>query len=214
MGSARDGTRAAITEGAEKAFLEKGLFDTAMEDVASLSGVTRRTLYRYFESKEDLAFEIACELLERWNRRQQGIFDALEGKGIERLRTFLVKSARYLAAHDDIMKFMGEFDFYFKDDASFVPGEAILARNDALGHESDGWLRRLLSAGIEDRSIRADVDLDLTVFTISNILWGYGQRIAARKKQLKREFKMEPMKLIYHQIELYALALERANARR
>jgi AcrR family transcriptional regulator len=213
MGKARDETKVAIISGAEKAFLQKGLFDAAMEDIALFSGVTRRTLYRHFEKKEDLAFEVACGLLERWNLRQERIFGTLEGTGLSRLREFLVKSARYLAAHDGIMKFMGEFDFYFKDDASFVPDRETLARYDALSHASDAWLRGLLALGVEDRSIRAGIDVGLTVFTISNILWGYGQRIAARKKQLKREFGMEPMKLIFLQIELYALALENRSSK-
>jgi AcrR family transcriptional regulator len=211
MGNARDQSRAIIVAGAEKAFLEKGLFDTAMEDVAQSSGVTRRTLYRYFAKKEDLAFEVACELLQRWNLRQERIFDALEGRGIDRLRDFLSKSARYLAAHDDLMKFMGEFDFYFKDGAAFVPDAEILVRYDELIHASDAWLRGIISAGMADRSMRKDIDVKLTVFTISNILWGYGQRIAARKRQLKAEFSMEPMKLIYHQIELYVRALSRGK---
>jgi AcrR family transcriptional regulator len=209
MGKARDATRAEIMGGAEKAFLEKGLFDASMEDIALFSGVTRRTLYRYFKRKEDIAFEVACELLERWNRRQEKIFKALSGKGVERLKEFLEKSARYLASHDGIMKFMGEFDFYFDDASSFVPDRAVLARYDVLVHESDAWLGDIISAGVKDGTMRAGIDVRLTVFTVSNILWVYGQRIAARKKQLRGEFGMEPMGLIFHQIELYALALAR-----
>lgn len=38
-------------------FRKQGYDSTSMEDVATEAGVSRRTLYRYFKSKEDLVFE-------------------------------------------------------------------------------------------------------------------------------------------------------------
>ena len=50
-------TRARIAEAAVSLFLEHGFADTTMEDVASESGVSRRTVYRHFPSKDELVFE-------------------------------------------------------------------------------------------------------------------------------------------------------------
>ncbi|MDX1511699.1 MAG: TetR family transcriptional regulator [Nitriliruptorales bacterium] len=51
-------TRADIVTTAMSLFLEQGYDDTSMEEVAVATGVSRRTLYRYFASKDDIVFEL------------------------------------------------------------------------------------------------------------------------------------------------------------
>lgn len=50
--------RAAILQGAARAFAAAGFAHTSMEDVAEACGVTKLIVYRHFESKEDLYREI------------------------------------------------------------------------------------------------------------------------------------------------------------
>jgi AcrR family transcriptional regulator len=50
-------TRAAIADAAVALFLEHGFVETTMEEVADAAGVSRRTAYRHFPSKDDLVFE-------------------------------------------------------------------------------------------------------------------------------------------------------------
>jgi AcrR family transcriptional regulator len=53
----REQTRAAIADAAVGLFIERGFADTTMEDVAEAAGVSRRTVYRHFPTKDDLVFE-------------------------------------------------------------------------------------------------------------------------------------------------------------
>jgi AcrR family transcriptional regulator len=185
-----------------------------MGDVADAAGVTRRTLYRHFGSKEELAFEVTCLILEGWNSRLDRIRKGLSGSGIEMLRDLLLKAARHLARHSAIMEYMGEFDFHFRDSSTYRPPEALAAAYEDLIHHSDGLFIEVVEAGIEDGSIEGDIDVRLTVFAITNILWGYGQRLSARRAQLRREFGMDPLRLVLHQIDLYIRALERRGRAR
>src|SRR6476646_9711899 len=50
-------TRTAIADVALALFIERGFTETTMEDVADVAGVSRRTVYRHFPSKDDLVFE-------------------------------------------------------------------------------------------------------------------------------------------------------------
>lgn len=50
-------TRSDIFEAALRLFHERGFDDTTMQDVADAAGVSRRTAYRFFPSKDDLVFE-------------------------------------------------------------------------------------------------------------------------------------------------------------
>lgn len=53
--------RAALLEAAEKLFLLNGFDNTSIEDVAAEARLTKRTLYQYFLSKEDLYFAVALK---------------------------------------------------------------------------------------------------------------------------------------------------------
>ena len=51
-------TRARILAGAEPLFHEHGLRKVTVEDLCAAAGVSRRTFYQHFESKEALAYEV------------------------------------------------------------------------------------------------------------------------------------------------------------
>lgn len=198
-----------IIEGARKVFLEKGLFNTVMEDIAEEVGLTRRTLYRYFQSKEELAYQVTMVLLNDWNQYQTKIYKDLEGRGIEKLDYFLNKLVDYMTDKLDLMTYLGEFDFYFKDELGLVLGPETSREFNQLSLESDLFLQKLMKEGQKDGSISLDLDLDLTVATISNILWSFGQRIAIRNEIMLKEYGYRGLELIKHQITIYINAIRR-----
>ena len=69
-------TRARIADIAVSLFLEHGFDETTMDDVADEAGVSRRTVYRHFLSKDELVFENPRRWLEHFereiSRRQPG----------------------------------------------------------------------------------------------------------------------------------------------
>jgi Transcriptional regulator len=54
-----ESTREKILEAAEQLFLEKGLENTSMIDIAQAAEITKVTLYRYYPDRHPLAFAIA-----------------------------------------------------------------------------------------------------------------------------------------------------------
>jgi len=48
-----------IIDTAEKLFLEKDFEKTSMDDISKEAGFTKRTIYQYFISKEDLFYAVA-----------------------------------------------------------------------------------------------------------------------------------------------------------
>lgn len=57
-------TRAEIVDAAVDLFVEHGFDSTSMSDVAAAAGMSRRTLYRYFATKDDIVFDAPRQWLE------------------------------------------------------------------------------------------------------------------------------------------------------
>ncbi len=61
----RSPKRAAVIEAATEEFLTHGFGGTSMDRIAETAGVSKRTVYDHFPSKEDLFRAISYEILER-----------------------------------------------------------------------------------------------------------------------------------------------------
>ena len=74
----------AIISAAEKLFFGRGFERTSMDDVALEAGFTKRTVYQYFSSKQDLSYAV---ILRGMRRLLQRVRDAGAGMdGIEKLK--------------------------------------------------------------------------------------------------------------------------------
>lgn len=197
-----------IIERAKQTFLQKGYFDTVMDDIANSVGLTRRTLYRYFESKEDLAYETTILLIKDWNIYQRRVFEQLNGSGIQQLERFLYNLIDYMSSRIDVMKYLGEFDFYFKDENISKPSTESIRRFNEIILESDGLLIQIMELGQRDKSIKENLDIKLIVATISNLLWSFGQRIAIRGEMIIEESGYDGLQLIKNQVSLYIMAIK------
>lgn len=197
-----------IIDKAKLVFLEKGLFSTVMDDIAKEVGLTRRTLYRYFETKEDLAYETIILLLLDWNDYQLEIFNKLSGTGIELLEAFLRKLIDHMEARQNVMRYIGEFDFYFKDGSSEKTSTERIEKFNSIILETDTIFEQILAKGIKDKSIKPDIDIHLMVATMTNVLWGFGQRVAIRGHLMELETGIKGIELIRAQVDLYIMALK------
>ena len=56
-------SRAAVVEAATTLFLQKGYAGTTMEDIATLAGITKRTVYNNYTDKETLFTQIVADVL-------------------------------------------------------------------------------------------------------------------------------------------------------
>lgn len=59
----KQATRSALQEAAAKLFDDQGYEQTTVRDIATTAGVTERTFFRYFESKEDLVADQTLDWL-------------------------------------------------------------------------------------------------------------------------------------------------------
>jgi len=91
--------RRQILRGAWQVFLEQGFDAASMNAVCKAAGVSKGTIYVYFEHKEDLFFALVEDMRARFFR---GISEPLAGPGCteDRLRSYATGLARQLTSEE------------------------------------------------------------------------------------------------------------------
>jgi AcrR family transcriptional regulator len=178
-----DSTREHIIDIATTLFTNRGFFETHMRDIASTCGLSRTSIYRYFRDKLDLGFAI----LERiWARFEASTpwppeDGSLPPSGLERLELHL--RSRWLSPElRQEYRFMAEFDAYFAGQR--LPADFRERIRPSIGPETSIVLLGLINMGIQDGSIRPDIDPHLAMVTILNALRGLQQRLILRGEAL------------------------------
>lgn len=100
--SRTDRSRTLILDAADAAFRQVGFADTSMEEIASRAGLTRKTVYNLFSSKEDIGLQVIARVEAQdagYRARIAANHDAIDLLGI-----VLLDSARWCLANPTLAR--------------------------------------------------------------------------------------------------------------
>ena len=154
-------TRQKILVAAETLFVEDGFFDAQMKEIAVAVGISRNSLYRYFQDKNDLGYAVLGVVF----NRIESYFDLLLTDpvlnaglcGREQLRMIL--QAGFL--NDDLradFSFMAEFDAHFS--GSRIPVDFQSRIGTSVSTSMWSRVGEIVATGMADGSIRQDFNLN------------------------------------------------------
>jgi AcrR family transcriptional regulator len=206
-----DTTRERILAEARRMFLDGGLYGVQMQDIAASCGISRASLYRYYEDKFDLALGVLAsvwkELADDWNGRKDAIL--AEGKtALDRVTLYLTKfwlSPRY----GNQLLFLAEFDAFYS--GSRIPEDFIDRLNAIFDENASDIVARFLEEGIRDGSVRADIDPRLAGITVLNAVRGLQQRVMLRGRALIETDGREIPAMATELVRIIALGLASAE---
>lgn len=193
-------------------FYKNGIAKATISEIANKAGVARRTIYRYFKTKDEIVYAVMVMQMDKWNLQQQKIYEQLSGTGLEKLKTHLYELKKYMESNPQIMVFMMEFDYYFKDDYKVLGSEFDKTKLYQMYKLSDILIGELIQTGLNDGSIKRQRDIELMEATITNSLWIFGQAIAVRGIRISEETNVDAHKLIDNLIEIYIDALKQEES--
>lgn len=119
---------AEIIAAALKLFSERGFAATRLEDVAEAAGVSKATIYLYFESKEDLFKAIIREIATPRLDAIEALVEGFDGRAVDLVRG-LAERARAIAGSPDVravIKLVVSEAGNFPDVAAFYRDEMVL----------------------------------------------------------------------------------------
>ncbi|NMM06294.1 TetR/AcrR family transcriptional regulator [Polaromonas sp.] len=183
-------------------FVEKGFAATRVEEVAARAGVSKGTLFLYFQSKEELFKAVVRENIsgrfKEWNEE----FEAFQGNSAEMLAYCLSTWWERVGATkaSGITKLMVSEAKNFPEIAVFYQKE-VIAPGESL-------IRRILQRGIDRTEFRA-MDLDYAVYSVVAPMIFLVLAKHSTGVCVQANFEMDPKKYIAAQLAtmLYGMSV-------
>lgn len=166
--------RREILSSAKELFIEKGIEQTSMQMIAERAGITRRSLYNYYDSKEKIAVDVQIVNLDEisW-------FSGWDFRGAESLEKGMAD-----AFMNNLKKAFGDFQRHYlyiiRFDTYFCNGYPDNKYVDFL----QGHLSAMMSeAGDMDQSLLMDI------WGRVNLLTGYLHRMILRAERKPQSYQ-------------------------
>lgn len=200
-----------IIEAAERIFFTKGYDIATMDDVAKEAEFSKRTVYVYFNSKEQIYFEI----MTRGYRLLIGMLkDDLQKEkafsAIEEIRQMALTLYRFSREYPGYFKAIMEYE---NSELDFQKGIPDQAREEcyALGEEMLAFLTAALEKGIAEDSIRSDLDVVKTALVLWACMLGVFNTVKKKERYIKNYHSTTPEELVEAAFQLISRSIQTEN---
>lgn len=151
-----------IINAAERVFSSKGFINATMDDIAGEAEYTKRTIYFYFSSKEQLFHSIIQKAFSILNSMcQEDQKNLISKNGIGKLKSLGKTMTEFVSRHPDFFAVISHFENQkseISDDDEIR--KSCLAESEKLIN----LITTLIKEGIRDFSIREDIDVVKTAY--------------------------------------------------
>jgi len=195
-----------IIDAAEALFMEQELTKVTMKDIVERCGISRVTLYKYFKSIDEIIFEVQIRILERFKADLEATVRHAPS-GLQKFRAMFEHLLDRFDANRDQNRFVGMFDFMFRDS---YPTPELEQRYRGFLHSGRVPFAEWLEEGQRDGSIRQDLQVEVCTAMISNVMNATIQRIAIRGDILHQDQRVDPA-LVLREMTTMILAYLQPN---
>ena len=171
-----------IASAASVLFMEKGIAETSMDDIAKAAGYSKATLYVYFENKEEI---VGILVLGSMKKLYEYIASALAQQESTK--------SRYELICRGLVRYQEEFPFYFDmalskinidfENRDYLPEEK---ETYLVGEEINEKLRDFLTAGMENGDLRDDLEIMPAIFNFWGMFSGMIQLAANKEAYIEK----------------------------
>jgi AcrR family transcriptional regulator len=196
-----------ILNAAEKVFCTKGYEAAGMDEIAAAARFTKRTVYQYFENKEELYSAVVQRPLEKLLTKIRGI-SRLETTGYDKLVRFCVAYHQLYQENPQLVRHIEHWG-RLKDNptASGRYKEELIRTS----REMTGDVADIIDEGKQDGSIQPDLDTEKTAICLKLMITGFYNQLSVNGEGLKSGDHKESEGLSAHVVELLITPLKRSK---
>lgn len=178
QGVRADRIEAAI-EAAAELFIENGIDQAKMTDIAERSQLGVASLYRYFGTKQKFVIRVAARIWQSMEELYEGVYESEyyhSRDGIGQVEELMKIFHVLLCGNPRFLHFVAEFDAYIMREH--------IAPEDLQEYESSvlcAWelMKKAVEKGHADGTVRSDIDIQAFYYTTTHSLMSLAQKLAS-----------------------------------
>ena len=189
-----------IIDAAEILFYKKGINETSMDELASKSGFTKKTIYRYFDSKDEIYYEVMIRAYKKLNGLlKNSIEDNKESNPIDKLKVIEKVLYTFNEKYNNELKII--FDFNNTNLEEIQKSEAA-KRCYKEGEYITKLILEILKEGIASGDIREDVDINKIFIAMWSSVMGMINLINYKEEYINKYFNVSVYESLEYQFDL------------
>lgn len=199
----KDETREKIITSALDIFVEKGYAQAQMKDIYEKVGIGKKTLYRYFSTKVDLALTVEARIIKSiieniWPINEIESDNTLNAyEKLNKIYNNLLLD--FIYTNEKLFKFTAQFEV----NVTGIHEELESGRKFTEYIQSiEDFTEKLIIEGQNDGSVRSDINPQRTSITGNNAIMGLAFRIFSREENIISE-QVHGREMIGYQIDMF-----------
>lgn len=199
-----------MIEAAEKLFIEKGYDNVSMDEVAKAAQFTKRTLYQYFTSKEDLFFAVALKGF-RMMALCCGKGFSTGKNGFDRLQNGVYAYYEFTSRNPGMFGLMRRVGIMRRSAPADSPRlKDWLQFDDKLFRA----VADVVADGIKDGSVRDDIDPRMGTYSLVFLVTGFFRLLSETGENFTDHFGLDLEKFTQYTLSMMYEAIRPDNVRK
>ncbi|MBV4418384.1 TetR/AcrR family transcriptional regulator [Clostridium tyrobutyricum] len=191
-----------IIDAAEHVFFSKGYESTSMDEVAKEAEFSKRTVYVYFRSKEQIYFEIMIRGYKLLIEMIKNSFQKSHPQNaIEDLRCIFFTFFRFSEDYPEYFKAIMEYETKDSDEISGIEDESK-SECYRLGEQIFGYLSRVLQKGVEEGSLYKGLESEKAALILWACTVGVFNTGEKKRDYLKNYHQVDPEKFVTESFDM------------
>jgi len=195
--------RRTIVDAAETVLTESGRDDMTMADIADEARLSRSLLYVYFEDMDDIVLAVTHRGFQSMRKRFEAAV-ARHDVGLKKIRAVGKAYIQFAQEEPTYFDLVAQFESRAAD-----PEEATERMRQCLaeGDRVLAVMKEAIQTGIDDGSIRPDLDPAQTAVTLWGCTHGLIQLVANKGPGLEGRYGLAPEPLVNEGVDFLGVAL-------
>lgn len=192
-----------IIDAAEKVFAAKGFNDASMDMIAAQAEFTKRTLYQYFQSKEDLYFAVVLKIFKRLAAMlMEPNPDGLNG--FMKIQQVYRKTYEFYSENPHVFQIIGFMGHVRKDPDETGRSSEFMNFNDSMFNK----LAEVIEEGKLDGSIKSSIESKKSAYSLIFLLTGFLNELSVSGRTFTTHFEMDLEEFSRYSIDLILAPLK------
>lgn len=196
-----------IVSAAEKIFCLRGYMDASMDEIAKEAQFTKRTVYQYFEDKDDLYFAV---VLKGFNKLFSKITETnkMEKTGYEKLERACKCYYQFYREKPDLVCLMNYWGHVRRKSTEECRNKSELIQfNNKMLYD----ITEIIEKGKADGSIQYDLDSEKTALSLLFLITGFFNQLSTTGDNFTEYDSLDREDFSFNTIELVIKPLKRSK---